>query len=118
MAKAAATLAVFALAFALAVWAFNIPEPVATRPWTPPPTYAYPSPSFWPSGPVPPGTPRAQPRVFVRCPTWAPYLVRRSDGSYECRVPVPPPAYIANPCPDPGQIVTQDSDGIMYCRAR
>jgi len=118
MSRLAAGAAVFALAFALAVWAFNIPPPPPAGSWTPPPTYSYPTPSWWPSGPVSPGQPRAVPSTSVTCPPWAPHLIRHADGSYECVVPVPPPAYIVNPCPDPGQIVTQGPDGTMYCRGR
>ncbi len=47
------------------------------------PTYGMPSPSFWPSM-IPPGHRNAiaQLSVSVRCPSWAPRLVRHSNGNY------------------------------------
>src|SRR6266704_1162791 len=56
------------------------------------PTYGMPSPSFWPSM-IPPGHRNAiaQPAVNVSpCPSWAPRLVRHSNGTYECLADVPP----------------------------
>lgn len=61
--------------------------------YQPGPVYEYPTPSYWPTSPYPVASASVQltPQVTISpCPTWAPTLVHRPDGIYECKAFIPP----------------------------